>query len=305
MTAPGSVGDEGATQSARIPVSPSTTYTCSMWFRGAAGDVHINVNAYTGAGAYVTTHFGPSTPLTGAWQRIAFTFTTGATTGEVDLYALTYDAQAIAFRVDGVQLEARGYASSTLDGSLGSGYAWTGTAHASTSTRAASRVRAPSWALDARRGAAAVWARPAWGSGGAPAAPRPLRVAPSANEVLELRFDDGTGRWRFDSTHGGATDSVSSAVDSFPGGVSKVVVASWDEGSIAISVDGGMPVTAARAAGVPVLGATTVDLGSLDGSSGHLDGVIGPVAVFDRPLTPAELAVVGRLARPLGWHELG
>ncbi|MEZ4501746.1 MAG: carbohydrate binding domain-containing protein [Dehalococcoidia bacterium] len=305
VTTPGSVGDEGATQSALIAVSPSTTYTCSMWFAGASGNVHINLNAYTGGGAYVTTHFGPSTALTGAWQRIAFTFTTGATTGQVDLYALTFGAQAMSFRVDGVQLEVGAYASSTIDGSLGSGYAWTGTAHASSSTRAASRVRAASWALDARRGAVAAWVRPAWGSGGAPAAPRLLRVAPSANEALDLLFDHATGRWRFDSTHGGVTDSVASAVDSFSGGASKVVVASWAATRIGISVDGGAPVTAARAAGVPVLGATPIDFGSIDGASGHLDGVIGPIAIFDRPLDLHELAIVGRLARPLGWRELG
>ena len=39
---------------------------------------------------------------------------------------------------DGAQVEAKSYATSYCDGTLGTGYAWTGTAHNSTSTRAAS-----------------------------------------------------------------------------------------------------------------------------------------------------------------------
>jgi hypothetical protein len=39
------------------------------------------------------------------------------------------------YYVDALQVEEKGYATTYCDGSLGVGYSWSGTAHASTSTR--------------------------------------------------------------------------------------------------------------------------------------------------------------------------
>lgn len=55
----------------------------------------------------------------------------------VENYPDALDVGSYNVRFDGCQLEAKPYPSSYADGSMGPGYAWTGTAHASTSTRTA------------------------------------------------------------------------------------------------------------------------------------------------------------------------
>jgi hypothetical protein len=90
VTTTGAGADEGATQHVKIAVAASTTYTCTMWFKGATGSVHINANAYNSSDGYLTTFVGAATTLDGTWQRLSLTFTTTATTAKVDLFALTW-----------------------------------------------------------------------------------------------------------------------------------------------------------------------------------------------------------------------
>ena len=54
-----------------------------------------------------------------------------------------YPTSGATLYYDAVQLEAKAYATPYCDGSLGDGHVWTGTAHASTSTRAASSLSYP------------------------------------------------------------------------------------------------------------------------------------------------------------------
>ncbi len=71
------------------------------------------------------------------WERISCSFqnTTNATINiRVDMFNLNADSATPVF-FDGVQAEKKGWASAYCDGSLGTGYAWTGTAHNSASTR--------------------------------------------------------------------------------------------------------------------------------------------------------------------------
>jgi hypothetical protein len=99
------------------------------------------------------------------------------------------------------------------------------------------------------------------------------------------------------------TTTLSSAVDSFVGGASRVVVAGWSERTLSLSVQGGAPVTTLRPA-VPAIGGTLIDLGSLDGASGHLWAPLAPAVAWDRPLEAGTLAVLGRTTRTLEWGEL-
>lgn len=73
------------------------------------------------------------------WQRVVITATnsSGSNYAFCRMSFLPFQSGSTYLRVDAVQYEKRAYASEYFDGSFGQGYAWTGTAHASTSTSTA------------------------------------------------------------------------------------------------------------------------------------------------------------------------
>jgi hypothetical protein len=80
---------------------------------------------------------------TSSWEQLTATWTntTGASVNvRVDLINIASDSATIAY-FDGVQAEKKSWPTAYCDGTLGTGYAWTGTAHNSTSTR----VDMPVW----------------------------------------------------------------------------------------------------------------------------------------------------------------
>jgi hypothetical protein len=123
-----------------VSSTSGTTYTYSIDIYGAAG-VPYKIHFATTGGVQVggTKQFKG----TGRWQRVHVTYTETSTTTR-RLY-VTKDASTSTaiFYVDGVQLEAKSYPTTYIDGDLSGlipnqfpiAYAWTGTPHASTSTR--------------------------------------------------------------------------------------------------------------------------------------------------------------------------
>jgi len=80
------------------------------------------------------------TPLTSEWQRIEFTATYGAgsTTRRI---AIRLHISGMEAYIDAVQLEEKAYATPYCDGGLGEGHSWSGTPHASTSSRTAAVLK--------------------------------------------------------------------------------------------------------------------------------------------------------------------
>lgn len=74
--------------------------------------------------------------LSSDWQRVILTATnsSGSNYGTCRLSFLPVSSGAAYLAADDVQYEKRAYATAYFDGSFGQGYAWTGTAHASSST---------------------------------------------------------------------------------------------------------------------------------------------------------------------------
>lgn len=92
----------------------------------------------TGAATTVT--------LTGTDQLVTTPVLVTNPAKTVDWIRLIVDTgagQAITFWDDAAQIEEKDHATSYADGTLGTGYAWTGTAHASASTRAATTLTIP------------------------------------------------------------------------------------------------------------------------------------------------------------------
>ncbi len=120
-----------------VNVSPNTVYAVSWWSKG--GDYPIYwalVGDSSGATNYANTH---DQGFTSIWTRCSGTKTTNGsdTTLTLKAYVGWDNTNAQTFYIDAVQIEAKAYPTSYCDGSMGTGYAWTGTVHASTSTRTA------------------------------------------------------------------------------------------------------------------------------------------------------------------------
>lgn len=115
-----------------LTLSASTQYTATINVYGANGTPYQVYFWDVTAGAVL----GSATTWTGAgaWSEQTVTATTGANTS-IRLYiAKNNSADTTAFYVDGVQVEAKGYATTFCDGDQ-DGCEWTGAEHASTSTR--------------------------------------------------------------------------------------------------------------------------------------------------------------------------
>ncbi len=125
-----------------LAVAGSTTYTFSAWVNITSltsGNLQIKVSEYDG-GVYVTETGGTTlTAVTPGWVRFVVTKETTALTDGIRLL-LRHTGTGITYYADAVQVEQKVQATTFADGSLGTGYAWTGVAHASTSTRTVTEV---------------------------------------------------------------------------------------------------------------------------------------------------------------------
>lgn len=101
-------------------ITNATVYTFSFYCKG-----DYNLILDPGNGAYYSVA-GYADPESDGWVRVTHTFTSLGTAFVVYLYTHNYDA---------IQLELGASATSYCDGSLGAGYHWNGTPHASTSYR--------------------------------------------------------------------------------------------------------------------------------------------------------------------------
>ena len=117
-----------------LALEETTTYTFSVdvW---AADGVDYQIYAYDVTAAAL---LGTATTFTGrdSWTRQRVTFATGANT-DIRLYIAKNGSASVApFYVDGAQCEAKGYATTYIDGDR-DGCAWLAVAHASASERSA------------------------------------------------------------------------------------------------------------------------------------------------------------------------
>jgi hypothetical protein len=118
-----------------ITVSPSTAYTFSFWILGNAGLEALKVVS-DGNNSVAVGEVFTCQKSTSAWKRYEYRFTTGASDTATDLWIASNDAtNPVTYYVWGIQFEQKAKATSLCTGAWGKGFAWTGTADNSTSTR--------------------------------------------------------------------------------------------------------------------------------------------------------------------------
>jgi hypothetical protein len=100
-----------------INVTPSATYTASVWLKGS-GTVNLRIREIDSAGATIGDTFSNVITLTSQWTRYSVTRTFGSTGVKANMHVRTVVTQAITFYADGLQIEQKAFATSwTLGGS--------------------------------------------------------------------------------------------------------------------------------------------------------------------------------------------
>lgn len=279
----------------RIPVNPSQPYTLSAHVFGTATRQYTpQVQWYDSGllpiGAAI---IGTAITATGeVWEELVpltETSPANAATAEIRLRVeLTGSLVGDIAYFDGIQFEQKAFASTYADGSLGTGYAWTGTAHASTSTRSETQVTPPlPTAFSPERGSLAVYLRRdvdsnnsqfglVFGQRVAGVDWLGVRAAVTNNDRPRAQWKSGT-----------QADLATTWPTAITPGTWFLFYIEWVGTAVRIGVDDQPLVTGTRDAVQGTWSATTFDVGSF-GLSQQVNGRVGPLLLIDRLLSDAE-----------------
>lgn len=239
-------------------------------------------------GAAVTTTFTDVSAQYGAgWYRAtgSFTGTAGAATHGVQVKA------GKSVIVTCHQDELKAYATTPCAGSFGTGYAWTGSANASTSTRAISQAILPAIPAGVTPSSfgVAMWVRMLQPGTVSPVQQgRLLSWRDDSNNVVQITWiSTSNGVINFQRISGGSTDQINPVV-AWSAGADIFVVFGGDSAAIYGSINGA-PSTVRASSNIPTLSATTIGLACRTDSFGAGDVDAGPIYIAPRPFTDQEI----------------
>lgn len=230
----------------------------------------------------------------------------GGGPGVKALAAITTGDNGDVLDVTASQSELKPYATTYADGSLGPGYTWTGTAHASASTRAESKVTSPiPSSLSSLKGSVYIRALgPRLNissqnlyfmniGAGASVSDRVVIRENSAQGLVDYLWISSNGAPKAVGVSGYAADTVSSLYHDWNG---TVINGRAANGSMA---------TGTRDAPNGSWGVSTMSIGNHTTNGFALNSIIGPVLIYDRPLTDTERATLDATPTALlGWSSL-
>lgn len=138
--------------------SGATTYTFSVYLRGVTS-LKPKLYFMTPAGSIVAT--SANLVLTDQWTRYTLSYTTTSTGAWRVGIQLGAGGVGESIWIDAAQVEARAKPTSYVDGSLGDGYTWTSTVHASTSSRNQGTLATTVYGhVSSQCGAVSFWVKP-------------------------------------------------------------------------------------------------------------------------------------------------
>lgn len=290
----GAVGERwGASTS--VSVTSGTTYTVSAWVYivSSVGGTQIFAMETGGALSGTTTSIAGATQ---GWTRITRTMTASSTgNGLVFLYVA--NASDMTVHIDAVQVEAVAYATAYCDGSLGTGHSWSGTAHASTSSRtAATLYYNTSTVLYQRKGSVMAWAYPTVNSVG-----QMVFYQYTSGGMIYIRAN-AAGVWGY--AFAGSEVATATAVTA---NTWAHVALTWEDSTINFYVDGALVDT--RTLGPWTAGLQTAfAIGSeWGGTSQNFSGLIDDVVILKRAATADEVRAIVESNAPVfaetsTWH---
>ena len=278
---------------AGMAVAAATSYVYSLFAFGTAGQVFaMEITWYNAAGVSIGT-VTQNITLTTSWTRYTYTAVSPALTAFAAVSFYTTVAAVRTCYVDGVQFEAGTYPTPYCDGSLGTGHAWTGAAHASTSTRVAAQLTysgattiAPSssgtlscWAyIDGTLAATTQWL---------------MLITGAAGNEIGMYIINGVlyGRW-------GTVPAISGGA--ITTGSFHHVAATYDGATLTLTlyIDGLAVVSGVTSGFTGPAGSFRV---GQSGGANSLNGFIDDLVVWDRCLTAAEILEIKDYGKALGW----
>ena len=288
-------------------LAASTSYTISAWcrvvsFSGAAvGSRGLTAYDVADTATLQTTAIAS---LVEEWTRHVVTVNTTAAGGSHTIQIRLYAPQGYVLW-DAVQCEARSYATPYLDGSLGgysaagaadgSGHAWSGTAHASTSSRVAGQMYyATADAIEAASGTIMAWVNT---TALTPTNQTILRANGSAGYII-LRLDS-SGRPNAWAGTTGITASSGVAVGEWVH-----LAMAYNASTVWIYVNGALVASGASSgfAGMPA--AFYV---GCNGTAEQFNGLIDDLVIADRVVAADEIRAIYESNAPVfgetsTWH---
>ena len=226
------IGGDGRGYVTSINPGNTNTHTLSAYvYDGTTGNIGGTVSATVAKlvfnGAVVTP--AAYTDMGGGWWRLTYS---AATVSEVGLYGVQVLSGKTVY-VDGVQLEAKGYATTYADGSLGTGYSWSGVANESTSSRTQLDLRySPASNISNSTGTVSFWVKN-------------LRYgAANYHTMFDVGPDPGCGNLRLSNTSGSnfslnnACGNAISMSSVWNYGAWKHFVIAWGQNYMNLYIDG-------------------------------------------------------------------
>ena len=287
-------GSQSYAQGAVTSISISNqTYTWSAYVKNrdvatGSGSVQLLVNWQGGANPAATVAYTTAYTVTDLtdWLRVSTQFIPDysdrtAANFYVKVNGVTADGQG--FYLDGAQLEAKAHLSPYCDGSLdinGAGaHTWSGTAHASTSSRTQAYFTYSTTDLMLlTAGTIGIWVRLA--SAPVDAQRFLLRSTSGGSDFFLSTNTTGKWRWRCGSTAYDSTASVAA-------GVWTHLAMTWSSGGVSFYVNGVLDGSAALS-GFSAVGATL----AVGASSSSVNGLVDELFITKTAMTANEIRAI-------------
>ena len=280
----GTLPDEYETSSVG---ASGTTYALSAYvYDGASVGATVSsstVSLAVGTSALTTTY----ADVGGGWTRLTGTV---LGTGITMPYGVQVGVGKTIY-VDGIQLEQKSYSTTYADGSMGTGYAWGGTANNSSSTRTAGNlIYSTAGNISYSAGAISLWVKPNYSQAdvnfGSAARKFLYTTNVASGGYLSLRYDPGNSVFYF-------ATNLAGIMASNPGAVVKDkwyhTLVSWDaNGNISFFVNNILAGTAPAAMPNTLLSTIELDVGPHTGT--NLDGTFSDFRIYNSAIGASQVA---------------
>jgi hypothetical protein len=266
--------------------STGGSWTASAWlYLSAYTSSYIRVAAlvhYTDTTTDITFTAIDYTKLN-QWQYASATqlANAGKTVDYVTFYVYS-GAGVYTYYFSDCQLENKAYPTPLCAGSLGAGHTWSGTAHASTSSRTGVVLEYPSAGnVVVAAGSVMAWVVPGWSYDTV----QPIATLVDLGAWFSLSYEPADDKWQFYYKTG---SHLQSAAQTFTPGTAVHVAATWDAAGNAALYVNGILVDSGTGA-TPVL--TAIKVGEQTGGY-YFNGLIDDLVIVSRACSAAEIRAI-------------
>jgi hypothetical protein len=281
----------------RVAITAGNTYTVSVYAKCKSRSAYtfiLQIDWRNAAGANISYSNSGNLTMTDSWARYSLTAAAPALTVTAYFGIIRITTGVNVFRATAAQFENTAEPTPFCYGDM-LGVTWTGTAHASSSTRTAAQVRLPTGKLNPGQGSIVVGWTPGYSDDYA------LSQMFFHTDTVNFRgYFNATGDlFQFDD----GTNTAASAAQVFTAGsTAQILIFTWSGTNGLVIYKNGSSVATSATYTAPLWG-TQLWIGSTNAASGQNGGIIHLFNIYDKELTGAEaLALSTDLA---GWIQGG